>query len=414
MRKLVNINKDSLIIAKNFSFLTILRGFNVGAKFILVAYLIRVLGNTNYGVVTWVDAIIQYFLMFINFGFNIYAAKYVVNHRAKIAELNEIVSSIFIIKFSLFLISFFILSILSIFPIFNQYHELLFLMLLMGVGDVFFPIWYFQGIEKLKTATLITVFSRLILILSTLFLVSEETDIKKYIIVLVVSNIIMGGLGYYVLIKKHNYKFKTVKFNKLLKMIKEAYMFFLGVFMSLTFNLATIFLIGVFFTMNYVSGFDVSLKIVLVCIIPFDMLQQAIYPTITRTQNKKLLKKIILGSAFLGVFFSFFLYFFAEQLLFLFGGEEMIMYVEVLRMLALIPTFVAVTFMLGTCTLVAFGYQKEFNKSLIISSIIYILTLTVLYFFNSLTFWSFIYLRVISDFILMLIRIYYVYRNNIF
>ena len=75
--KLLNkkIEKDNLIILKNLSFLTILRVFNVGAKFILVAYLIRVLGKINYGVLTWVDSIIQYFLIIINFGFNIYAAK---------------------------------------------------------------------------------------------------------------------------------------------------------------------------------------------------------------------------------------------------------------------------------------------------------------------------------------------------
>ena len=91
-------NKDYRIIAKNFSFLSVLKLFNIGFKFILIGYLIRVFGAELYGVLTWADSIIQFFLMFINFGFNVYAAKYIVDHRGNKAEINEVVSSIYIIK----------------------------------------------------------------------------------------------------------------------------------------------------------------------------------------------------------------------------------------------------------------------------------------------------------------------------
>ena len=80
---LKKINQDHLIILKNLSYLTLMRFFNIGFKFLLVAYLIRVLGDKNYGLVTWLDSIIQYFLMIINFGFNIYAAKYIVDFKDK-------------------------------------------------------------------------------------------------------------------------------------------------------------------------------------------------------------------------------------------------------------------------------------------------------------------------------------------
>jgi PST family polysaccharide transporter len=52
---------------------------NIGSKYWpLVGYLIRVLGENGYGTLTWVDSIVQYFIMLINFGFDLYAAKYVV------------------------------------------------------------------------------------------------------------------------------------------------------------------------------------------------------------------------------------------------------------------------------------------------------------------------------------------------
>tara|TARA_B100000768_G_C11251375_1_gene364243 strand:- start:227 stop:1465 length:1239 start_codon:yes stop_codon:yes gene_type:complete len=408
------IGSDNLIILKNLSFLSILRFFNIGVKFLLVAYLVRVLGKFNYGVLIWTDSIIQYFIIFINFGFNVYAAKYIVDNRDSKVELNKITSSVFTIKAAIFLLSLLILYLLSFFDTFSSYKEYLFFMLLMGIGEVLFPIWYFQGVEKLKLATYITVFSRTLLVLGTLFLVTNSEDLIIHIYLIVFSSILMGVLGLYILVKKFNFSFIWVGLETIFKILKDAYMFFLGRFLSLTFNFMTIFLIGVFYTMDYVSGFDIALKIVLVCVIPFDMLQQAVFPTITRNKDKTLIKKLIVLSVGFGVLLSILLYFFSIELLQLFGGVEMIEYSAILKTLAIIPPFVALTFILGTCTLVAFGFDKEFNQSLIISSLIYIFIISILFLMNSLTFWNLIYLRVFSDIVLALIRVFFVYKRNLF
>lgn len=408
------ISQDNLIILKNLSFLSILRFFNIGVKFLLVAYLVRVLGKINYGVLTWTDSIIQYFIIFINFGFNVYAAKYIVEKRNSKEALNKITSTVFTIKAWIFLFSFLLLFLLTFLDTFSSYKDFLFLMLLMGIGEVFFPIWYFQGIEKLKLATYITVFSRVVLVVGTFLFVKNPEDIDKHIYLIVLSSFLMGALGLLVLIKKYNFSLIWVGLDYILKTIKEAYMFFLGRFLSLTFNFMTIFLIGIFYTMDYVSGFDVALKIVLVCIIPFDMLQQAVFPTITRNKNKALIKKLIFLSVGFGIILSTILYFFSAELLQLFGGKEMIEFSDVLKNLAIIPPFVALTFMLGTCTLVAFGFNKEFNQSLIISSIFYIFIVLILYFTNTLTFWNLVYLRILSDIILALIRVYFVLKMRLF
>jgi len=408
------LSSDNSLILKNLSFLTVLRFFNIGVKFFLVAYLVRVLGTINYGVLTWTDSIIQYFIILINFGFNIYAAKYIVENKKNTDSINKITSAVFIIKIVLFLVSFLALYILSFTEALSLYSHFLFLMLLMGIGEVFFPIWYFQGVEKLQIATYITVFSRLILVVGTLLLVKTPEDLIIHILLIVLSNVIMGILGYITLVRSFDFKFSFVSIYEIKKILKEAYMFFLGRFLSLTFNSMTIFLIGLFYTMDFVSGFDVALKIVLVCIIPFDMLQQAVFPTITRNKNKKSLKKLIFFSVILGIVFSIIIYQFSFELLSLFGGDELKKYSNVLKVLSPIPPIVALTFMLGTCTLVAFGYNKEFNKSLIISSVLYIFIVLILYLTRQLTFWNLVYLRLFSDVLLMLLRVYYVYRRKIF
>ena len=406
-------SKDNSIILKNLTFLTILRGFNIGIKFLLVAYLVRVLGEINYGIYTWTDSVIQYFLVFINFGFNVYAAKYIVDNKASKSGLNRIISSIFTIKLIFFFASCVLLLLLTYLAVFQPFRDYLLLLLLMGIGEVFFPIWYFQGIEKLNTATYITVFARLLLLLGTFFLVTTANDLNRYILLIVASNIVMGLLGYATLVKEHSFSFIWVGVKTIKQYLKEAYMFFLGGFLSLTFNALSIFLIGLYYTMDYVTGFDVALKIVLVCIVPFDMLQQAVFPTISRNKNKVVLKKLIIISVFLGVLFTLALNVFSIELLTLFGGSGMEAYGDVLKTLSPIPPIVAFSFLLGTCTLVAFDYNKEFNQSLIISSLLYILVIVILLVFDKMTFWNLVYLRVFSDIVLLSIRLYFTLKNKI-
>ena len=114
-----------------------------------------------------------------------------------------------------------------------------------------------------------------------------------------------------------------------------------GMFLSLTFNFATIFLIGLYFSMEFVAGFDVALKIVLVAIIPFDILQQAVYPTVTRNKDKKLIRRLIALSFLAGIVLMVLLYSFSESLLGIFGGTEMIKYKEVLQVLSVMVPFSA-------------------------------------------------------------------------
>ena len=186
---------DYKIIAKNFSYLSVMRAINIGFKFFLVAYLIRVLGTKNYGLITWLDSIIQFFLMFINFGFNIYAAKYIVDNNHNPKKLNEITSSIYIIKSLLFLLSLVIVYAISFTSDFHDYSAIFILFMFCGLGEVLFPVWYFQGKENLKPATIIVFISRAFLVLSALYFVTTNSNTFEYVLILVLSSFCMGILG---------------------------------------------------------------------------------------------------------------------------------------------------------------------------------------------------------------------------
>ncbi|MDI5898080.1 oligosaccharide flippase family protein [Flavobacterium yafengii] len=397
----------------NFFYIGVMKFLNIGSKYILVGYLIRVLGENGYGTLTWVDSIVQYFIMLINFGFDLYAAKYVVENKNNPKKLNEAISAIYYIKGILFLISFLLLIPLTFNTEINTVINLIFLMLVMGIGEVLTPIWFFQGIEKMKTITIITFFSKLILVLLTFFFIKNNTDIHLYILFLVFTNIIWGFFGFLMMKKEANFKFVVVTFDLIKNYLKEGYLFFIGKLSTFLFNLGTVFLIGYLFTKGQVAGFDIAIKIVFVFIIPFEVLQQALFPFIVRGVKKSVLRNITVATFIISTATSVLLYIFSENVIVIFGGIEMYKYSYVLDLLLILIPIVSLTIVVGNCILVAKGYYKQYNWSLIVSAIVFVFLLVVLKTTNQLNFLNVILIRVLADFIQLLIRFYYNFKFKI-
>ncbi len=409
----MNISRTRLNMISNFFHIGVMKFLNIGSKYILVGYLIRVLGENGYGTLTWIDSIVQYFIMLINFGFDLYAAKYVVENKNNPKKLNEAISAIYYIKGILFLISFVLLIPLTFNTEINTVINLIFLMLVMGIGEVLTPIWFFQGIEKMKTITIITFFSKLILVLLTFFFIKNSTDIHLYILFLVFTNIIWGFFGFLMMKKEASFKFVAVTFDLIKNYLKEGYLFFIGKFSTFLFNLGTVFLIGYLFTKGQVTGFDIAIKIVFVFIIPFEVLQQALFPVIVRGVRKSVLRNITVATFIISTAIAILLYVFSENVIVIFGGTEMYKYSYVLDLVLILIPIVSLTIVVGNCILVAKGYYKQYNWSLIVSAMVFISLLIVLKTTDQLNFLNVILIRVLADFIQLLIRFYYNFKFKI-
>ncbi len=391
----------------NFLNIGLIKFLNIGSKYILVGYLIRVLGENGYGTLTWVDSIVQYFIMLINFGFDLYAAKYVVENISNSQKLDEVISSIYYIKSVLFLLCFLLLIPLSFNFQINSYINLILLMLILGLGEVLMPIWFFQGIEKMKMVTILTFSTKTVLILLTMFFVKKSTDLNLYIVFLVVINAVWGVLGFLKMKKEIQFEFITISKTTLIKYLKEGYMFFVGKVSTFMFNMGTLFIIGYFYSKGNVAGFDIAIKIVFVFIIPFEVLQQAIYPKFVRGINKSLIKKILIYSLIFSLLMAISTYLFSEKIIAIFGGATMIKYNFILPIVLPLIPIVSTTIILGNCIMVANGYYKEYNRSLIITALLFILFIVILRLSNNLNFINIIIVRVLADLILLSIRFYF-------
>lgn len=409
-----DLNTNGKIIFKNFSYFSLLRVFNVLSQYILVSYLVRVLGGDTYGYFVWAFSVIQYLVIIVHFGFNTYAAKYIADNRSDPQELNRIISAILRIKLTFFVFTAILFLLLTqVVPVFRERADLLVVLLLFVLGEALFPIWFFQGKENLRTPTLIVFSFKFMLVLLTFLLINQPEHVFRYAILLSSSQFLIGFIGTYLVVRDPDFSFVRVTTAYLRQKLKDGFMFFVGNFFSKTFNLSVIFLTGLLFAMEDVAGFDISFKIVAAFQLPLETLSMALFPTIARTRDLKMNQKITFMAALSSLLIWAFVYWQSELLLRILGGDEMIIYTNLLRELSVLIPIVVITYFLGTNTLVAFGYQRAFNLSIIYPSIIYLVLLFVFWQTDGLTIQMIIFLRILVDVLMMGYRLFIAFKYKL-
>jgi PST family polysaccharide transporter len=138
-------------LADNFISLVTLQFINYILPLFLIPYLIQTLGMEEFGIYAFIFAIATYGVKFSDYGFDLSATYHISLHKDNSEKVNEIFSSVLFIKSILSILFLFFLTI----TIFNieklyQYKEVLFLSYGMLIGNIFLPLWYFQGIEKMR------------------------------------------------------------------------------------------------------------------------------------------------------------------------------------------------------------------------------------------------------------------------
>ena len=148
-------NKTAKTLFANFTYLSILEIIGLLLPLISYPYVIRCVGVDNYGIVVFCQAIIAYVIVVINFGYNVSATRKISENRTDILKIREVYSSVVYQKLFIFLIC--IIGGLFVL-LFLQYDYFIVLLGFIGlcIQEVFFPIWLFQGIEKMKFITIIT------------------------------------------------------------------------------------------------------------------------------------------------------------------------------------------------------------------------------------------------------------------
>ena len=166
-------------------------------------YLSRILGVEKFGLVFFAFAFMQYFIMLTDYGFGLSATREIAINRHNSNNISNIFSAVTFIKFCLLIISFLVLCIMIIFiPKLHQNWLIFILSFLMVVGNAIYPVWFFQGMERMKYITFLNILAKIIFLVLIFIFVKKESD---YIIVPLLNSLgflVSGIIGMYFAIKE--------------------------------------------------------------------------------------------------------------------------------------------------------------------------------------------------------------------
>jgi PST family polysaccharide transporter len=379
IKKISNSKYHKLI--SNFSYLSILQLSNLIIPIITYPFLIKRLGGESYGKVVFAQAIMTYLAIIVSFGFNVIGTKEVSVHRNNSTKLNKIVSSIFQLKFFLFLFSLLVLFLYFMFFDVEKNEIILYVFSIwVCLYEFLFPLWYFQGLEKMKNIAIISIINKVFVLFLIIFFIKVQNDYILVPLINLIGVVISAAIGLYYL-RKDNIRFSWQSNLSIFFYAKKSYV------MALSFSVNTIktnlnvILAKYFFSYTAVAYFDLALKIVNIFVSFLDVISQAVYPKMSLTKDKVFFKKILKFSFIAALILMVIVQISSGLLIKLLGGHGMNDSVSILRIIAIVfPIYISGA-LLGRNALIINGYNASVLKSMIYSGIFYGIFIFVFYYF---------------------------------
>lgn len=401
-------------LLENFISLGALQIISYVIPLISLPYLSRVLGVEKFGLVFFAFSFMAYFIILTDYGFGLSATREIAVNRHNKNNLSNIFNSVIIIKIVLLLVCFVILTLACWFVPKLRTDWLVFqLSFLMVVGNAIYPVWFFQGMERMKYITFLNILSKTIFLVLIFIFVKQESD---YIIVPLLNSmgfLVSGVLGFVFAIKEFKIKFYIPKLNSIIKQFKYSSEFFLSRVSVSAYTNTNTFCLGLIGS-NIMVGYYVAAEKIYQAITGIQApLSGAIYPFVAKNRDIKTYKKWFKIAVIINLLVCIFVFILAKWIITIFYGIDMTEAYKILRIFCIIALITFPSILLGYPLLGALGHTKEANGSVIIGSLIHAIGLITLYTLNKMNIYTIACMVLITESVVFAIRAYSTYKYKL-
>lgn len=372
VEKLKSVLANNRRLMENFSWLAVMQLFIILSPLITYPYLIKVIGLELNGVVVFAQSVTAYLSLMVNFGFNITGAKDVAVSRDNPQAVNQIITAVYVNKFIIWVLLLAIwMALIGTVPFFQKYYWVYFWSFFITVNDLLFPVWLFQGLEKMKFITIINVSTRLLFVLPVFVVVRQASDYYKVSMLLALGSLLGGLLSVYVVFGKLGFRMVRLHGKHLKEKAKEGFTLFLSIVSTQIYGHLSKVLVGTFLGMADVTIYDLCEKIIALIRIPVGILTQTIFPKIARELQLVFINKMKIVAFAMNmavgvvVFFSL-----GIVMRYMLHGNYPVMYGIYLILLG-VNVIACQGWFYGGGRLVPFGYNRAFTKALFLNACFY-------------------------------------------
>ncbi|WP_311329991.1 oligosaccharide flippase family protein [Capnocytophaga sputigena] len=312
-------------VVENYFFMTLLLVLNSFFGLLIYPYIIRTLGAEAYGTYIFASTVVNYFICFIGFGFDMYGVRLIAENPFSIETKSKVLSIIFTTKLYLEAISvIFALVAVFIFPILRAYFWVYIVCFATTLLNIFFPIWYFQGMQKMRVVSYIQLLFKLLSLPFIFIWVKAPDDLLLFTIIMTSSSLLGAFYAFVHLLVFEKLKITLVSIKDSLVYLKESQYFFYTNFLNMmkiqTINL----IIGTRYTMTDLALYDLASKIVSIPLMLISNINNALFPKVVSNFNSILIRKILLIERIIGILAILSVVVLGKIIIQILAGEEML------------------------------------------------------------------------------------------
>ncbi len=343
----------------------------------LLPYLAHNLGTENFGKINFAQAVIAYFTLIIEFGFNVSSTQAIAKVQENKLEISRVfwntIYSKFFFAFGSFVILFLVINYV---PKLNSISPLLYTAFIGVLSSVFFPIWLFLGVEIMGVITVLNVIPRILVLCFTFLLVHSKNDYLLALQVQVGGMVLTALLGMGLVLFTKMINLLRPDFKAIFCEIKNSWPIFVSGVATNLYTTTNLVVLGFLTNDSIVGIYSAADKIVKAIISLLSAVTQVIFPRVNvyfvESKDKALgfidkVLKIILASTFIGGILLFILSPIIVELLF--GLPDYFNSIKILRITSFLPMFATINGIIAINVLITFNLKKVLLKVVAIGGV---------------------------------------------
>jgi len=300
--KIRNIWQNNSKVAENYVFMTILQVLNVCFYILIYPFVIRVLGAESYGLYAYAAALVMLFITFVSFGFDLPAAKRIAEHASDTGVKEQVLSEVTTAKILLEGIALVVFAVMFPVSAKMQASPVLFsIVFVQTLSNIFFPQWYFQGIQRMRVVTYIQVCFRLLSLPFIFWLLRAPEDLWIFALILTLCSVLGSLVAWWIIRYREGLHVRLVPISDAWRSTREALPFFLSNATSALKEQGIVLLIGMFLGMTDVAIYDLANKIIIIPRTILSKLNDAIFPQMMAQPSASGRRKVLLGEVAIGL-----------------------------------------------------------------------------------------------------------------
>jgi len=284
----------------------------------------------------------------------------------------------------------------------------------MFLGNIFLPLWFFQGIEKMRFIMYLNGFLKLSFFILVILLVKESTDLGLLFLLHSITSIAVGFLGLYLALKYFEVKIIPITKEQIIFYLKDGWYIFTSKIAVQFYSTSSTIIAGFFVSPIILGYYAVSVKIMAAIGNLFDPITRVVYPYLIgvyQSSSENFVnrnKQLSIAILIIMLPISLLVFFFAQEILEIITGKS----VDALNIYLLkVTSLMLIVFPYGsqlTNILVTLKESKVLNKILFTAALFNLIFAPILLHFYEII--GLIWLNAFIAYFLIIIQAFYIHR----